>query len=95
MQDGKIKGFTTKARYIQHQRIHMGIKPFKCKICEYSSTRSDNVLFHARKVHKIEKPTKRDDVHVDEIQLLNEEFDTQNSTTESLPIILPAISVTN
>ena len=93
MQDGKIKGFTTKARFLQHQRIHMGIKPFMCKHCEYRSTRSDNVLFHARKVHKIEKPTKKDDVQVDESQL-NEEFDPLNHTTETLATLLPPINVT-
>ena len=34
----------------------------RCTICEYKSNRSDNVLFHLRKVHKIDKPTK--DEHV-------------------------------
>ena len=47
-------------------RIHTGHKPYRCTICEYKSNRSDNVLFHLRKVHKIENPNKDEHVIVQE-----------------------------
>lgn len=65
------KGFTTHTRLTQHLRIHSGAKPFKCKKCEYRSNRSDNVLYHCRKVHKMLKPT-RDDVFTFADQLAEE-----------------------
>ena len=98
IQDGKIKGFTTRARYLQHQRIHMGLKPFMCKLCEYKSTRSDNVLFHCRKVHRIPKPTKKNDVQIDEGQL-NEDFlkplkiDADDTNTSLATLIVSDINV--
>jgi uncharacterized Zn-finger protein len=66
------KGFTTHTRLTIHLRIHTGSKPFKCKLCEYKSNRADNVLFHCRKVHKIEKPSRAYDIHVFEEQLAHE-----------------------
>ena len=60
------KGFTTQTRLNQHARIHTGIKPFKCVKCGYRSNRADNVLFHLRKVHKVEKPTKDEHVAIEE-----------------------------
>ena len=100
IQDGKIKGFTTRARYLQHQRIHMGLKPFMCKLCEYKSTRSDNVLFHCRKVHKISKPTKKDDVQIDEGQLKEDfhepfKMDPDDTNTSLATLIVSEINVTD
>ena len=99
IQDGKIKGFTTKARYLQHLRIHMGVKPFMCKVCEYKSTRSDNVLFHCRKVHNISKPTKKDDVQIDERQLKEDfepfKIDTDDTNTSLATLIVSELNVTD
>lgn len=75
-----FKGFTTKARLTQHHRIHTGHKPFKCAKCDYRSNRSDNVLFHLRKVHKVERPTKDEHVLVQN-QLLEDEDHISNIET--------------
>lgn len=68
------KGFTTQARLTQHSRIHTGVKPFKCIKCDYKSNRSDNVLFHLRKVHKIERPSKGEHVVIQEDLLTDPTF---------------------
>ena len=69
-----------------------------CKLCEYKSTRSDNVLFHCRKVHRIPKPTKKNDVQIDEGQL-NEDFlkplkiDADDTNTSLATLIVSDINV--
>ena len=77
----------------------MGVKPFMCKVCEYKSTRSDNVLFHCRKVHNIPKPTKKDDVQIDERQLKEDfepfKIDTDDTNTSLATLIVSELNVTD
>lgn len=47
------KFFYENYRLQKHLRIHTGIKPFKCRHCQYRSTRKDNVRLHLKKVHKL------------------------------------------
>ena len=53
--------FVLKHSLVRHVKtVHLKIKPFGCVKCAYKSNRSDNVLFHLRKVHKVDRPTKSD-----------------------------------
>ena len=96
------KGFTTQHRLTQHSRIHTGIKPFKCVSCEYKSNRADNVLFHLRKVHKVDRPTKEDHIIIQEDLLedtyehiaLKKVLEDQSCTTTTIlaPVIIGEIT---
>lgn len=78
------KGFTTQARLTQHARIHTGIKPYKCVKCEYKSNRADNVLFHLRKVHKIDRPTKGEHIMIQEDLLGEDYFKSEDANLTTL-----------
>ena len=83
------KGFTTQTRLTQHLRIHTGSKPFKCKLCDYKSNRADNVILHVRKVHKIQNPSRHDDITTFEEELhneKNEQFPMSNIKNEDSEI---------
>lgn len=43
--------FSNKYKRDRHQRIHSGVKPYRCPHCPYRSTRKDPVLRHIKKRH--------------------------------------------
>lgn len=46
------KGFFSVAILNQHKRVHTKEKPFKCPLCEYTSSLAGNINKHSRNVHK-------------------------------------------
>ena len=46
------RGFTEKSHLVRHERIHLQDKPFKCDLCEYSSTRRDKLKDHTKRHHE-------------------------------------------
>ena len=47
------KTFFTKSKLSNHMRIHLGIKPFICPLCNYSTYSRNNLKQHTTKVHKL------------------------------------------
>jgi hypothetical protein len=58
------KRFSVQARLRRHRVMHAGIKPFRCMLCDYASSRRTNVPGHVRLKHKRE--CSYDEVVVDE-----------------------------
>lgn len=47
------KSFSRSEHRTRHERSHIGIKPYQCKICQHSFVRRDLVQRHIRTVHKL------------------------------------------
>ena len=78
------KGFSAKARLVIHSRIHTGVKPFKCLKCDYRSNRVDNVQFHLKKVHKVEREFMNEFIASEQIE--DEELKVVQPAAEELPV---------
>ena len=47
------KGFISNQVLEGHMNMHLGLKPYKCDLCETSFQNSSNKLAHMKKVHHI------------------------------------------
>ena len=46
---------TTSSNLKRHSRLHTGLKPYQCSVCDYSCTNSSNLRRHAE-THSNERP---------------------------------------
>ena len=49
MQCGKM--FKRKGYLAEHMRIHLGVKPYKCELCDYRATQSGCLARHMKTKH--------------------------------------------
>merc|ERR1712029_1259018 len=48
-----LKGFATKQYFDEHMNIHLGLKPYSCKLCQNAAySNKSNLLAHTRQVHQ-------------------------------------------